>query len=456
MKSIKSIAIAALSAAVATGVTAQSDLQLPLMYGAQATTANPAILQNHKVTVSLAGVSMGTASPFAVNEVGEVRDGTLFLDGERFIDALAAAKHDPYLSARVESIGFNYSTGRLQAGFSHAVRVDGTFGVPVGLAQLATYGNGRYLGETLEVAPRLNMQAYQEFALHGAYAITQEIAVGARVKYLAGAVALQTDNASLEIYTDPDSYHATVTSDAVFRAAGVPVSFDGVGVDVGGLDNPMGAGSGFGFDIGAVYTPSEDLEIGFSVRDIGSIKWDDASTQEHRSRNSSTYEGYGGDIFDDSGAAGFNVVAVVDSVTAAVEFESAQAAFRTTLPTTVQATGRYVVADRTTVDATVFAAKADTWRSGFGVGVTQAFGKFGQVGVLGGARTGGAFVGANLSVDVFGPQLYVACDNLLTVFNAADGRNAHLRAGLNLAFGAIKRERAVKGFYDTKVEGINQ
>ena len=452
------LAAAVTAAAAATEARAQSDLQLPLMYGAQGLTANPAALQDHKVTISLPGVSFGTATPFAVADVGEVRDGTLYLDAARFTDAVAGVERDPSMVARIETLGFNYSTGKWQAGLSHAFRTDGTLGIPEGLAQLAAYGNGPYVGQTLEVAPRLRAQAYQEFALHGAYAIADGLTVGARLKYLAGAGALVAQDASLGIYTDPDLYQATVTSDATLRSAGVPVTFDGFGVDIGGLDGLAGAGSGFGFDLGATYRPTEELEFGFAVRDIGSINWD-RDARAHTSAGTYTFEGYRGDVFSEEGTAQFDVAGVLDSVIAAVEFESAAEAFRTDLPATLQATASYRFAERTRLDATVVATEGERWRSGFGVGLTQGFGKFGkfgQVGVLGGARTGGAFVGANLTVDVFGPQFYVACDNLLTAFNMAGGRDAHVRAGINLAFGAIKKRRSVKGFYDTKVEGINK
>ena len=459
MNTLQQLSLVAAAVAVTAApadLRAQSDLQLPLMYGAQGLTANPAKLQNHKITVTLPGVSFGTATPFAVDDVGEVRDGTLYLDAAHFTEAVAGVERDPSMTGRIESLGFNYSTGKWQAGFSHAARVDGSFGIPEGLAQLAAYGNGPYVGQTLEVAPRLSAQVYQEYALHGAYAVTDEITVGARLKYLDGAGALVAKDASLAIYTDPDLYQATVTSEATLRSAGVPVAFDGLGVDVGGLDGVGGAGSGFGFDLGATYRPTEELEIGLSARDIGSINWDGEDARAHRSAGTYTFEGYRGDVFSEEGTAQFDVAGVLDSVTAAVEFETEAEAFRTSLPTTVQATASYTVGEQTTVDATVVAVQGEQWRSGFGVGVTREFGKFGQVGVLGGARTGGAFVGANVTVDIFGPQLYVACDNLLTAFDMAGGRDAHVRAGLNLALGAIKKHRTVKGFYDTKVEGINK
>ena len=451
------LAIAALAlGTTASEVSAQTDLQLPFMYGAQTTTASPAALQNHKVTVSLPGVSFGGASPFAVDEVGEVRNGTLYLDGERFTAAVANAERDPSFDARVETLGFTYGTGKWQAGFSHAIRMDGSAGVAPGLSQLAVYGNGPYVGEVLEVAPRLDFQAYQEFAMHGAYSLTDEWVFGARFKYLSGAGALRAREASLEVYTDPDLYQATVTSDATLRSAGVPVTFDGLGVDVGAVEGLTGAGSGFGFDLGVTYAPNEQLTLGLSARDIGSIHWNGEDARAHTSRGTYTFEGYRGDLFAEGGTTDFDLAGVLDSVVAAVEFESEAAPFRTSLPTTVQATGEYAVSDRTTLNATVVAAQAQAWRSGFGVGLTQGFGRFGQVGILGGARTGGAFVGANLTVDVYGAQLYVASDNLLTVFNLAGGRDAHVRAGLNLAFGAIQKRRTVKGFYDTKVEGINK
>ena len=448
-----------LAAAVgATGAAAQTDVQLPLMYGAQAATANPAQLLNHKVSVSLPSASFGSFTPYAVNDIGETRDGTLYLDGVRLEAALAGADRDPGMAGRLETLGFNYrSAAGWQVGIAHATRLQGRLGFPVGLARLATYGNGRYVGETVEAAPEVSLQVYQEFALHGAYSVTEALTVGIRAKYLGGSGALVAEDGSLGVYTDPEFYEATVTSDATVYSAGVPVTFDGLGVDVGSLDNPFGAGTGFAIDLGATLRPSEALEIGLAARDIGSINWNGESAREHVTNGTYTFSGYRAELFDENGGGNdFSPAAIVDSLVGAVEFESAAAAFRTSLPTTFQATGRYAVTKRTKVDATVYAAQHDVWYTGFGVGVTQGFGKFGQVGLLGGARTDGAFLGANLAVDLWGPQLYIATDNLLTAFDPYNGRDVHVRAGVNLAFGAIKKQKAVKGFYDTEVEGINK
>ena len=443
----------------ASAALAQSDVQLPFLYGAPATVANPARLQDHRVTVSLPSFAIDFSSPYAIDAIGEVRDGTLYLDAERLEVAIAEADRGPGVDARVETFGFNYRDPRgWQIGIAHATRVHSRTLLPPDFIRLATRGNGAFIGETLEVAPTIAAQAYQEFTLRGAYALTDALVIGVAAKYLSGSGALSAEDNSLTVFTDDDIYRATVTSDATVYSAGVPVSFEGLGFAVGDIERPLGAGTGFAVDFGAVWRPREDLEFGLAVRDLGSVSWSGGDAREHRSEGSFTFAGYEGSLFTDEGPFDFGALALLDSLSSAIEFESSPGSFRTTLPATVQATARYSLGARTSANAAVYATQTDAWRAGFGVGITQGFGRFGQVGVLGGARAGGGYLGANLAVDLWGPQFYVACDNLLTAFSPMSGRNAHLRAGVNLAFGAISkhRKRTVTGFYDTKVEGINK
>ncbi len=435
---------------------AQFDVQLPLQYGLQGAISNPALLQDHKLSIGLVSVGGGFQTPVSISEAGEVRDGTLYIDSDQFINRLQARGNDQRFGLNAEGLAFIYRHENWQVGASHAVRATGSLDVPKGLAQLAAYGNGRYVGQELQVAPEFAMQAYQEFAVTGAIGLAENLTIGARFKYLAGSAALVTNQADVRLYTDPDYYQATVTTDMSISSAGVPVNFDNTGVEIGDVGGLAGAGSGFGIDLGATYRHGDNLQLGFSVRDLGAIVWK-GDAMSHTSKGTFTFGGYEGSLFNESGdGRTFSLARTIDSLAGEVAFESKEEQFRTALPTTLQATGRYRLSANTSLDGTVYAAKAGVWHSGFGLGVAQRFGKFGQVGGLAGLRTGGAFVGANLTVDLWGPQIYVACDNLLTAFTMNDAHDAYVRAGVNLTFGQIKPSRAIMGWYDTQVEGINK
>lgn len=435
---------------------AQFDIQLPLQYGMQQMISNPALLQDHKVSIGLFSVGGGFLTPVSLGDAGEVRDGTLYLDPDQFINRLKPRGNDQRFGLNAETLAFNYRHKGWQVGASHAVRGAGSLDVPKGLAQLAAYGNGRYVGQELQLAPRFTMHAYQEFGINAAVSVVENLTIGARIKYLAGSAALTTTNADVRLYTDPDYYQVSLTTNMTIASAGVPLSFDSTGARLGSIAGLAGAGNGFGIDLGLAYRHGENLQFGVSIRDLGTLVWK-RDAMLHTSRGSFTYSAYEGNVFNgDDRANDFDVARTVDSLVAIVDFESSAGQFRTDLPTTIQATARYKVAANTSVDGTVYAAKAGVWHSGFGIGLAQRLGKYGQVGSLAGIRTGGAFVGANLLVDLWGPQFYVACDNLLTVFKLDDANDAYVRAGINLTFGQIKPGRNVLGWYDHKVEGINK
>lgn len=439
----------------ATLAQAQFDLQLPLQYGPQQLISNPALLQDHKISIALPSIGAGFLTPISVADAGEVRDGTLVIDPDQLINRLKERGNDQRFVLNVETIAFNYRHRGWQVGVSHAVRANGSMDIPKGLVQLAAYGNARFVGEELQVAPSFNAFAYQELGLNGAYTFYDRITVGGRVKYLNGTAALVSKTSDARLYTDPDYYEATITTDITLNSAGVPVSFTDEGIEVGDVEKMMGAGTGFAMDLGLVMQANDKLQIGLSVRDIGSIKWK-GDAMQHRSNGTYTFSGYEGNVFENGDDFKFDAQGTLDSVIAAVQFESRNASFRSSLPTTLQSTVRYSLSKSTTFNGTLYAANAGVWHSGFGVGLGQRFGKFGHVGALAGLKRGGAYVGGNLLVDLWGPQFYVACDNLLTVFDLNNANDAYIRAGLNLTFGQIKRSKTVKGFYDTEVEGINR
>ena len=439
---------------ITTHSTAQFDNQLPLQYGLQQTLANPAALQDHHVTVGLFSVGAGYFSPFAVNDAGEVRDGTLFIDPDQFINRLNVRGNDQRFGVNVDGLAFNYRRKGWQAGFSHRVRAEGAMDLPRGLVELAAYGNAPYVGTPLQVMPIIDAFAFQEFAVHGAATLWDNLTVGGRVKLLRGVGAIQTTTADVILETDPDFYETSLQTNVTLNTAGYPVSFDGTGIDFGEIEGFGSAGSGFGVDLGAVYKHEDKWEAGLSIRDLGAIAWT-GDAMQHRSNGSFEFRGYEGNIFDDGGVE-FDVEGTVDSIIGAVQFVSTEQSFTTALPTKVQGTFRYALAPTTTMHGTLFATNTTTWHTGFGVGLGQRVGKWLHAGALAGMRRGGGYLGLNVLFDAWGPQFYVACDDVLAIANLNEAKSAYVRAGLNLAFGQVKPAKNVKGWYDVQVEGINK
>lgn len=440
--------------AAAGAATAQFDAQLPLQYGYQQTLANPAALQDHRVTVALPSVSAGFYTPVSVSDMGAVDNGTLYIDPDQLINRLRDRGNDQRLAVNVETLGAIYRRRGWQVGVSHRVRAQGSLDAPRDLVRLAAYGNAPYVGEELSVMPAVDAMAWQEFGVEGAVTLYERLTVGARAKYVEGTAAVVTTTADATIYTDPEFYAASVATNVNFQTAGLDVTFDDAGVDIAGPERLGGAGRGFGVDLGAVYRHEDEWELGLSLRDLGTVNWT-GDANRHRSQGAYEFRGFEGNVFEDGGFE-FDVEGTVDSVIAAVEFDTRRSTFRTSLPTSVQGSFRYRLAAATTANATMYAANQDSWHAGFGVGLSQRVGKWFHGGALAGMKRGGAFLGANVLFDVYGAQLYAACDNLLAVANLSEAHDAYVRVGMNLAFAEIKPVKAVRGWYDVKVEGINR
>lgn len=447
-------AAAAAALASAAPAAAQFDVQLPLQYGWQQTIANPAALQDHRITVALPSVAGGFTTPFTASELGEVRDGTLYVDPDQAINRLEPDGNDQRFDGTGEMLAFNYRKGRYQVGASYRTRAVGHVDLPRGLVQVAAFGNARYIGQQLQVMPEVNVAVFNEIAVHGAVVVKERLTVGARAKFLRGTAAAQTSIAQAGLYTDPDGFATTLTTDITVHTAGAPVTFDREGITVGDVEGWGGAGAGIGFDVGFVYRHGDDLELGLSVRDFGALTWSDGV--KHRSQGEFEFRGYEGNVFVDGGRVQLDVAGTIDSVLGEVEFVDTDETFRTPLPTTIQTTARYSLGKGTTAHATAFLADAGAWHAGLGIGLGQRFGEWVHVGMLAGMNRGGGFLGANLLVDVYGVQVYAACDDLVPAFKLADAHSAYFRAGVNLAFGKVRGRKQVKGWYDTKVEGINK
>ena len=438
----------------ATTASAQFDNQLPLQYGLQQTLANPAALQDHHVTVGLASVSAGYFTPFSIDDAGEVRDGTLYIDPDQLINRLKERGNNQRFGASVDGLAVNYRRKGWQVGASHRVRVEGALDLPRGLVEVAAYGNAPYVGQSIQVMPAVNAMAFQEFGVHGAATLWDNLTVGARLKLLKGAGAIRTGSADARLRTDAETFATDISTNVQVHTAGFPVTFDGTGVDFGELNGMASAGTGVGVDLGFVYKHEDKWEAGLSIRDLGTINWT-GEAMRHRSNGAFEFRGYEGNVFEDDGFD-FDLEGTVDSVVGAVQFVSTAERFTTALPTKVQGTYRYALAPNTTVHGTLFATNNDTWHTGFGVGLGQRVGKWLHAGALAGMRQGGGYLGLNVLIDAWGPQFYIACDDVLAVTNLNGANAAHVRAGINLAFGQVKPAKAVKGWYDVKVEGINR
>ena len=429
-------------------LAAQFDVQLPLMYGLQQTYGNPAALQDHGFTLGLPSVAAGGFTPFDLVESGDLDEGVLLIDPRVAFGQLDGRDITLRGAAVVDAVSLTFRRRATQVGVGHRARLALDARLPANLYELALEGNTARIGERIDVSPEARAFAYHEVYIQVARQVNPKLTVGLKLAYLLGAGVAQVSGERLDVFTDPDVYQTTITGDLSLRSAGLGVDIDTAAVTFRLPEEYRQAGSGLGLDLGITYRALDRLELGLALRDLGFIRWKSDAT-EHHFAASYTYRGVSNvhgeqDPFDATTNIG-------DSFLDSATITATPGAFTTALQATAQGTARYRLARYTTANATLFGTRTFSGvQGGFGVGIGQQFWELGHFGVLAGLKAGGPFASFNFMLDLFGPQIYVAVDNVWLGKDLANVNDAYVRAGLNLAFGKKKRGDYLRGWYDNR------
>ncbi len=124
-----------------------------------------------------------------------------------------------------------------------------------------------------------SMTSYVEAAVGYSRQITENLSVGAKMKYLAGIADMNTTLNKADVSAGLFAWTATTSGTMRMAMAGAEIGQkfeDGkTYYDLGDIsfDSPGISGSGFAFDFGAEYNLFDRVKISAAVLDLGSIKW---------------------------------------------------------------------------------------------------------------------------------------------------------------------------------------
>ena len=148
----------------------------------QSTFHNPSRLLDHRVTVSLFGISgQGYSSSLRGDQLFREQGDQLFLEPEAALNALETTGN--YLEGQqtIQSLAVAVRAGdKLQFSLSHQVHNFQRLTFPAALARLAWEGNASVLGEQVELAPSLDLFSYNDIALGAAVQATEQLQLGLR------------------------------------------------------------------------------------------------------------------------------------------------------------------------------------------------------------------------------------------------------------------------------------
>lgn len=247
--------------------------------------ANPAFMPQAKVNVALPALGKVYVENDNnwLNPSGAVeRDGTgsLVFSPEAILSSIDGDHATTGLTASVEIAHVGVRFGKHYIHVRAAERAQARLSLPVDIFRLAVYGNtGSYnFEDNTANFSDLSLDAihFREYAAGFSTQITPQINAGVAVKYLYGMEVIQTEESSLRLRTDPNTYVLTSSGRYAVNTSGIYSAVSDDGEDLSVSEYLLGKrNNGFGFDLGGTYNPIEKLEIQISAHDIGFIKWRD-------------------------------------------------------------------------------------------------------------------------------------------------------------------------------------
>jgi len=421
--------------------SAQYDLGVHFMRGIwQANYTNPALLPDQRIILSLPGVqNQFSFENVTYNDlVNRQPDGSTALDIDGVIDQLETdnfIRNDldiPTLglALRIGDGGLIQAGHRLRAGISTNISRD--------LLALMWRGNAQFIGQEIAIGPDLFGQAYHEFYAGGAFTVGDFVTLGGRVKVLNGIGSVESSRTEATLFTSDDIYQSTITADYQLNTTGF-ASFDensGNNFMLQDIDHLFTRNFGFGIDLG-VSANLGPITLRASVLDLGTITWRD-NVENQAINGTFTYEGI--DVADQPALDSINLDNVVDSLDAFFDVTTTNARFTTSLPTRIFLSGTYQITQGLQLGGLLYGEVfRDRVFPALAVSANWTVSPlFSLGGVYSARRNSYANVGVHTALRLGPVQLVAATDNLLTVFRPDDSATAHLRLGLNLAFGRVE------------------
>ena len=410
----------------------------------QGSLTNPALQTEHRLVIILPSVTntLAFTGPTYGDAIVET-NGTTVLD----VDGILAALEDRNQlreQFRIGGIGASIQFGNVQIGLHHAVNFDAFLEYPRELPGLIWKGNAQYIGETIPLDNDLRVVSYHEIGLSGSVDLGK-IQIGARLKYLGGIGDISTSRSEASLYTDPEFYQLTLTSDYVIQTASSLDynAFNDFDLDFRfgqlSFDKLFAGNAGIAADLG-IQADLGKLQLGGAVTDIGSITWN-KDVRTYSSQGSFTYEGL--DIAQALTGDSVSFEQALDTLAQIFEFKETSESYKTALPTTAYLTAAYQLSNMWSVGAVM---SGELFREEFRPEVAV----FGKATIGPWLRLGASYavvydtydnLGLSANLCLAGAQVYLLTDNVISLFQPENSRYFNFMAGINIA---INRKSAAE------------
>lgn len=219
-----------------------------------------------------------------------------------------------FTNGELQTFKIRYDNENWSMGFEHRMALQASVWYPDALIQLYVDGNQQWIGQEVQLGPDVTSSGYNSYEWLFSYR-TERLAIGVRPKYLTGNYFMQTPRTDASLYTNPDFYEVTLSTDYVLQNAGI-LEFEDANllkyeVRDFGKWKLFSPNNGWAIDLGMRFKPSDNLTIGFSVADWGSIEWSE-DVRTYESRRDTEYSGQ--EILDLVGTEKIDIEGVLDSL----------------------------------------------------------------------------------------------------------------------------------------------
>jgi hypothetical protein len=327
-------------------------------------------------------------------------------------------------------VGFKIGALNLMAG--HAVKIRSGIEYTRDLASLVAFGNAPFVGEVLSIGPDVQYLAYNEFYI-GLSMGSDGFSYGARVKFLNGIQNYHTERSRIDLFTNPEIYQLTLTTDYIARSSSLLNYNDISDIDYDirniSLSNISTANPGFGLDLGLMFRTGEKLQWFASALDIGSISWN-RDAFRYESNKVLSFEGI--DILDY--ISNDNTIAIADSLERLLDIEKNEENYTTSLVGSYYLGGKYHVSQSLSIGVMAVHENYGSFSAtGFSASVMKSFGDVISAGINYHYRdasfTNLGFMGSLKLGPAFG---FFTVDNALGIINRRKVNAAGFRVGVAL------------------------
>ncbi len=407
----------------------------------QANHLNPAFAPKQKVVNSFPGLNAGFSTTLgAYNDFVTVNsEGVGVLNGDVVMQQLSDKN---FIRG-----GFNLHTMHSVIGkknwriiVSNSIKFDTYVNIPRDLASLAIEGNAAAVGQTFNIGPDLNINAYSETGFGFMWKFG-EVNVGGKIKLLSGLANVSTDKTAASVTTDEEYYQLEAMTDYRINAAGLVDIKNPTDLSTFEMDwkldeitfSDMFDNLSVGLDLGAsAKFIDKKLTVSASILDIGKIKWKN-NPYNFYSQGAYRFEGIDARDLVEEDELSFE--GTLDTLDGIFNFAETNSTYKTSLPTKAYFSTNYKIHKFFSAGGMLYYEKYRGQNfGGYALNASAHFSQVLNVGLTWSSVYKTSSLGAHFALKVGPVQLVALTDNIMAAMKPYDNQNFNAQFGLNLAF----------------------